>query len=319
MLSEDVREILEKQHYVIVGEHSAVHACRWTKKALIDSGECYKQKFYGIKSHGCCQMSCWLECQNRCLHCWRPIELNPKLYGKKLDSPKKIIDECILAQRKLLCGCGGNKKINRKKFKEAQNPRHFAISLIGEGTLYPKLAELIKELRKQGKTSFLVTNGLLPEKIRELEKKGALPTQLYVSLLYPNEKLFRKVTNNKNKWAWEKFNETLELLKNLKTRAVIRMTLIRDLNMADEMAEEYAGLIKKADVDFIELKGFMSVGFARERLEYTRMPFHKEIMKFSKKLLEFLPKYNFLDEKIESRVVLLGKDKKKMKIKKNEI
>jgi len=30
-------------------------------------------------------------------------------------------------------------------------------------------------------------------------------------------------------------------------------------------------------------------------------------------------KYRFLDEKIESRVVLLGKDRKKMKIKKREI
>jgi len=34
---------------------------------------------------------------------------------------------------------------------------------------------------------------------------------------------------------------------------------------------------------------------------------------------EFLPKYKLLDEQPVSRVVLLGKDKKRMKIKSNEI
>jgi len=57
--------------------------------------------------------------------------------------------KCIIAQRKLLSGFKGNEKINMEKWKEAQNPDQFAISLIGEPTLYPKLAELILELRKQ--------------------------------------------------------------------------------------------------------------------------------------------------------------------------
>src|SRR3989344_9645706 len=113
------------------------------------------------------------------------------------------------------------------------NPKHFAISLIGEPTLYPKLAELILELRKQGKTSFLVTNGLLPEKLLELKKEKALPTQLYISLNYPDEKLFRRITKNKGRNAWKKLNESLELMRKLKTRKVMRMTLVRDLNMDD--------------------------------------------------------------------------------------
>jgi len=70
---------------------------------------------------------------------------------------------------------------------------------------------------------------------------------------------------------------------------------------------------------FIEIKGFMSVGFARKRIAYEKMPLHEEIVEFSKKILKFLPKYKFLDEKRESRVVLLGKNKKDMKIKKGEI
>jgi tRNA wybutosine-synthesizing protein 1 len=310
--------VLEKQHYSIVGKHSAIQICRWTKKSLLDSGACYKEQFYGIKSHECCQMSpAVMWCQNQCQHCWRAIELNLGLKIKKFDKPKKIIESCIIAQKKMLSGFKGNSRVNMKKWREAQNPSQFAISLSGEPTLYQELAELINELRKQGKTSFLVTNGLLPEKILELKRKKALPTQLYVSLNYWNEKLFRKITKNKARNSWKKLNETLSLLSDLPTRRVIRMTLVRDLNMKNE--KEYAKMIKKSNADFIEVKGYMSVGFARKRLGYERMPTHSEIKNFSEKLLKFLPEYKFLDEKIESRVVLLGKDTEKMRIKKGEI
>jgi len=309
-----IKKILEKQHYSVCN-HSAVQVCRWTKKSLTGKGSCYKEKFYGIKSHGCCQMSPMITCQNKCLHCWRPIELKVKL-KKKFDDPKTIIENCIKSQRKLLSGFGGNKKIDLKKYSEAQAPSQFAISLIGEPTLYPYLGELIKELRKRKITSFLVTNGLKPEALKALG--GNTPTQLYVSLLYPNEKLFRKITQNKKKDSWKQFNKTLRLLPKLKTRTVIRMTLVRDLNMEDEMLEEYAELINLANPDFVEVKGFMSVGFSRKRLAYDRMPMHEEIIAFSKKLAK-LTKLELLDDKMESRVVLLGKNKKKMKITEKEI
>jgi len=321
MAIKNIKKIMEKQGYRFIGKHSAVKICRWTRKSLIDERECYKSKFYGIKSWECCQMSPFIDCMNQCIHCWRAIELNlgANLNKKEIDNPKEIIDCCILEQRKLLSGFKGNKKINLKKFKEAQEPMQFAISLLGEPTLYPRLAELILELRKRGKTSFLVTNGLLPEKLLELKKKKALPTQLYISLNYPNESLFRKITNNKEKGAWKKFMKTLALMPKLPTRKVIRMTLVRELNIADNMIEDYAKLIKKAMPDFIEVKGYISVGFARQRLGYDRMPSHNEIKEFAKHLIKHLPEYNLLDEKEESKVVLLGKSKTRMKIKDKEI
>lgn len=320
MIPKKVKKVLERQHYSIVGGHSAVQVCRWTKKSLRDEDFCYKEKFYKIQSHECCQMSpAVMWCQNQCLHCWRAIELNLGEKILKTDSPEKIISNCTLAQKKLLSGLGGDERVNKKKFKEAQDPSQFAISLSGEPTLYPHIAELTKELRKQKKISFLVTNGLLPEKLKELEKKQALPTQLYLSLNYPNESLFEKITKNKSKDAWKKFNKSLSLLSDLKTRTVIRMTLVRDLNMEDEHIKQYADLIKKSSPLFIEVKGFVSVGFARQRLGYKRMPQHEEIKMFSNKLLKELPGYKFLDDKKESRVVLLGKSRKDMKIKESEV
>lgn len=328
MIPEKVKKNLKKQHYAIVGKHSAVQVCRWTKKSLLDEGVCYKEKFYGIKSHLCCQMSpAVMWCPNRCVHCWRATELTvgDELFGE-VDSPSEIIDKCIEAQKKLLIGFKIDKnskkkqlsRANQKKYFEAQEPTQFAISLSGEPMVYEKIGDLISELRKRKKTSFLVTNGLYPEKLKELEKKKQLPTQLYISVNTPNKELYIKFHRSSKKDAWERLNKSLEVMSKLngKTRTVFRMNLVKNLNMIEP--EKYAEMIKKSNPMFIEMKGFMSVGYARQRLGYERMPTHKEIVDFSKEILKFLPEYKFLDEKKESRVVLLGKNKKDMKIKKAE-
>jgi len=329
MLSKELIQVLKKQHYGLVGKHSAVQICRWTKNSLRDEGVCYKEKFYGIKSHLCCQMSPSVGfCQNQCLHCWRAIELTQdiKMNSNQIDSPNQIIKDCITSQQKLLNGFKGNPKTNLEKFKQAQEPTQFAISLTGEPTLYPKLGELINQLRKKSKSTFLVTNGLQPETLEKLNKENNLPTQLYVSLNTPNEKLFNKWHRSKIKNAWKKLNQTLELFPKLKTRKVIRMTLVKNLNSKSEQIPEYAELIKKAKPDFIEVKGFMSVGFARNRksMGYDAMPTHNEIKDYAERIAielnqQGLKDYKILDEHERSRVVLIGKQKSKMKIKKTEI
>jgi len=325
MLSEKLIQTLKKQHYGIVGKHSGVQICRWTKKSLLDEGECYKQQFYGIKSHRCCQMAPTLGfCQNQCIHCWRAIELTvgTKMDPELVDEPKTIINGAIAAQQKLLNGFKGNDKVNLEKFNEAQEPTQFAISLTGEPTLYPKIGELVYELRKLGKSTFIVTNGLQPEVLEKMNKEKKLPTQLYVSLNSPNQKLFDKWHRSKTKDAWNVFNKTLEIFPSLKTRKVIRMTLVKgpNSNMDQEMIEDYANLIKKANPDFIEVKGFMSVGFARKRKDmgYDVMPTYEEIKEYAIVISKAIG-YQILDEHKFSRVLLLGKDKNKMKIKESEI
>ena len=322
MIPEDTKKVLKKQHYEIVGKHSAVQVCRWTKKSLRDEGVCYKEQFYGIKSHLCCQMTpsvMW--CPNKCLHCWRAIELN---LGDKLseeDSPKEIIDNCILAQQKLLKGFNIDihskkeqmSRANQEKYLEAQEPMQFAISLSGEPTIYSRIGELIEELTRRGKTSFLVTNGLYLEKIKELAERNQLPTQLYVSVNAPNKKLYNEFHRSSMNNAWGKLNETLEIFSGLPCRTIFRMNLVRDLNMEDEHIKEYAELIKKANPLFVEIKGFMSVGFARERLGYDRMPTNKEMEKFCERLAKETG-LKVLDSHERSRAYVLGKDKKELKI-----
>lgn len=326
-IPENVKSILKKQHYEIVGEHSAVQICRWTKKSIRDEGVCYKEKFYGIKSHLCCQMTpAVMWCPNKCLHCWRAVELTigSELSGKT-DSPKEIIDGCILAQRKLLEGFNIDKnskkkqlsKANYEKYKEALEPTQFAISLSGEPTTYDKIGELIEELRKRNKTSFLVTNGLYPKKIKELIEKKQLPTQLYISVNSPNEEMWKKFHRSTKKDGWKRLLESLKLMSQIKTRTVFRMNLIKDLNMEEQYIAEYAKLIELSKPKFVEVKGFMSVGYSRERLGYERMPTDLEMKIFCEKLAKKTG-LKILDSHEFSRAFVLGKNKKDLKIKKSE-
>jgi tRNA wybutosine-synthesizing protein 1 len=301
----ELKKLLEKQHYSFIGNHSAIKICTWTKKSLLDKDYCYKQKFYGIKSHECCQISTTIGfCQNRCIFCWRPIEYTIGTEIKNEDNPEELINNAVKAQRKQISGIKGNKYVNLEKFKEAQDPKHFAISLSGEPFIYKNLGKLIELFHKKKKTTFVVTNGMLPQRIKSLKP---LPTQLYLSLDAPNEEIFNKIDQPKIKGAWKKLNKSLTILKNLKTRTVIRITLIRHLNIQNP--EQYAELIQKADPDFIEVKAYMHVGYSQQRLSIENMPIHHEIKFFAKEILKYLPEYKLVDEKKESRVVLLAKNK----------
>lgn len=339
MIPSKVKKLLEKMHYALVGNHSAVQICSWTKKSLRGEGECWKEKFYGIESHRCCQMSpAVMWCENSCLHCWRPIEYNlgKSMKGVKIDNPKKILDEIVKARKKLMIGHKGDKTLDKDELEKAFEPTLFTLSLSGEATLYPKLPEMIKEIRKRKAVSFIVTNGQNPDMLKKLEKENALPTQLTISTNAPNEKLFKIWHNSKNKDAWKRFNETLDLIKELKgkTRRAIRLTLVKQLNtdgkldkitnMANKNVKEYSDLIKKADPDFIHVKGFKSLGYSRKRFVYDKQPFHKEVKSFGKKLLKELQSWDKtwkIQGEVERSTVLLFSRRKKseLKIKKSDV
>jgi tRNA wybutosine-synthesizing protein 1 len=324
------RKRIRKETYEPVGKHSAVQLCNWTKKSLKDEGVCFKEKFYGIKSHLCCQMTCSVLCNNRCIHCWRDITNAKDEFLIDFDEPKEILEGAIKAQQKLLTGFKINpnskstqlSKANQEKLKEAQQPNQFALSLTGEPTLYPKIGELIKEIRSRNATSFLVTNGLQPEVIQKLIDENNLPTRLYVTVNTSNKFEHKKFHRSLKEDAWEKLNETLKLFKKIKKKntTVFRMNLVKDLNMEDKHLPEFAKMIKFSEPDFIELKGFMSVGFARERLGYEKMPTHKEMLSFIEKLEKELigTGYKLQDEHEASRAYVMCKDKKDLLIKKED-
>ncbi|MAG45723.1 MAG: 4-demethylwyosine synthase TYW1 [Nanoarchaeota archaeon] len=308
MINEIIKRDLKKQHYYIVGNHSATKICGWTGKMLRNEGACYKHKFYGIKSNQCLQMSTCLSCANNCVICWRSNQIpNVKGWKGEVDNPEKIFKESLEAQKKLLSGFGGYKEINKKFLEEAREVRHVALSLIGEPILYPKINDFIKILKENKISIFLVTNGQYPEQIKNLDKI----TQLYLSLDASNEELLKEIDKPLFKDFWKRLERSLEYLKGRKDRTCIRLTCIKGINMSD--MKDYAELIKKGDPDFVEVKGYMFIGSSRERLEEKNMPLHEDVVEFSKILCKELEDYEIVSEHILSRVVLLAKKSYKKK------
>jgi len=316
---EDVLKRFLNAQYRIAGRHSAVQICSWTKKALRGEGVCYKQKFYGIDCHRCAQMSpAFLWCEESCVHCWRPAEwMKRKDFDKiELDDPSTIVGGVVSARKNLLSGFGGFPGIQKKLYRESYGlfPSHWAISLSGEPTIYPRICGLIKELRKhkEVKSIFLVTNGQEPKRLRELARKKCLPTQLYLSLTSWDEKSFRKLNRSIYPDGWKRLLKSLSLLKKLRCRTVIRLTLIKGVNDSEEAKKAFAKLLEEAQATFIEIKAYMFLGESRKRLSEENMPSHEYVRQFSASLLEMLPSYARRSEDRASRIVLLKRKRSRI-------
>jgi tRNA wybutosine-synthesizing protein 1 len=293
-----------QQGYRFAGKHSAIKVCEWAKKSIRGQDSCYKSKFYKINSHQCVQMSpAAFFCDFNCLHCWRSLSFSLPKKDFKWDSPEKIIKNCIDEHKKVIAGFKGNGKISQSKFAEASTPKHFAVSLSGEPCLYPYLPELIDNIKSKGMTAFLVTNGAHPGMIKKLIGKHE-PANLYVTLHAPNKEIYKKECCPIIKNGWGKISETLSLLKNFDCNTIIRLTLSKHSNMV--LPELYAKMIEKASPKFIEVKAYMPVGGARAKMGYKAMPLHEEIKKFAKEI-ENNSSYKVINEKEESRVVLMSK------------
>ncbi|MDD1752649.1 MAG: 4-demethylwyosine synthase TYW1 [Methanotrichaceae archaeon] len=290
--------VLIKQGYHLVGQ-GAVKACLWLNRSLRGGDQCYKHHFYGISSYRCVQMTPTLHCNHLCLHCWRPID-NPIPIRGHLE-PKELLDGILQEQQKILSGYGGSETTDMKRLEEAHRPRHVAISLMGEPTLYPHLQELVDEIGKRGLTSFLVTNGTKPDVLRDLH-----PSQLYLSLNAPTRDVYVHVSNPRSD-QWENIMESLEVLKEHTSRTVIRITLARGLNIIDPLI--YARLLEKAEPDFVEIKAYMHLGKSRKRLHRDSMPSHQEIIAFAADLALAIG-YELSSQIPISRVALLSSGSK---------
>ncbi|MEM2110022.1 MAG: 4-demethylwyosine synthase TYW1 [Candidatus Odinarchaeota archaeon] len=313
IIPETVRKTLVKQKYHIVGAHSAVKKCRWLHKSLVEGKACYKEKFYGIRSHRCVQCTpsvIW--CPNYCIYCWRVM---PKDVGVewdplgirliKEDEPEVIFEGVIREQKRILSGYNpeGNPKVDRVKWIEAQNPKHFAISLSGEPLLYSKINALIDYIKERGGTVFLVSNGQETDRLVHLTE----PTQLYISLSAPNEEVFKRTCRPVYSDAWRRLQKSLELLQSFKCPTALRLTLIRDVNMSDPQG--YAESILKSNCNYVEVKAAMFVGGSLFRMRFENMPRHSEVKEFAEQIAG-LTGYYIMDEVLNSRVVLLSKTKK---------
>jgi len=308
---------LEKQGYHLLGKRGAYKACQWQKKALLNGDVCYKQRFYGIESHRCLQMTPVVDkCTQSCDFCWRVTPSDVETTWNQVSVSKddvvpveELMDAVLMANLRTLGGYNpeAGAQVSEVMYREAREPKHVAMSLAGEPTLYPFLSELIEEVHGRGMTSFLVTNGTQPQVLSNM----TLPTQLYVTLAAPDQMTYHSLCRPGIKNGWERVTESQELLQSLECRTVNRLTMVSGRNMHDPHA--YSRLIETGEPDFVEVKGYMFLGSSQNRLDRSNAPSHREIRAFSAKIAA-LTGYHMVDEQVESRVVLLSRSKQIKKL-----
>ncbi|NXO10881.1 TYW1 synthase, partial [Oriolus oriolus] len=210
MITPALREALTKQGYKLIGSHSGVKLCRWTKSMLRGRGGCYKHTFYGIESHRCMEATPSLACANKCVFCWRH-HTNPvgTEWRWKMDQPEVILQEAIENHQNMIKQFKGVSGVKAARLEEALTVKHCALSLVGEPIMYPQINRFVRLLHQHGISTFLVTNAQFPEEIRQRLEPV---TQLYVSVDASTKESLRRIDRPLFKDFWQRFLDSLKAL-----------------------------------------------------------------------------------------------------------
>ncbi|XP_067394027.1 S-adenosyl-L-methionine-dependent tRNA 4-demethylwyosine synthase TYW1-like isoform X2 [Emydura macquarii macquarii] len=305
MITPSLRDALTKQGYKLIGSHSGVKLCRWTKSMLRGRGGCYKHTFYGIESHRCMETTPSLACANKCVFCWRH-HTNPvgTEWRWKMDQPEMILQEAIENHQSLIKQFKGVPGVRVDRFEEGMVVKHCALSLVGEPIMYPEINRFLKLLHSHNISSFLVTNAQFPVEIRNLEPV----TQLYVSVDASTKESLKKIDRPLFKDFWQRFLDSLKALAEKQQRTVYRLTLVKAWNV-DEL-KAYAELVSLGKPDFIEVKGVTYCGeSSASNLTMANVPWHEEVVHFVRELTDLIPDYDIACEHEHSNCLLIAHKK----------
>jgi tRNA wybutosine-synthesizing protein 1 len=315
IIPKQITDRLAKQGYQLYGKQVAVKRCLWTRKYLKEDKYCYKSA-YGIQSHRCIQSTPTLLCTHQCVFCWRLQEkdlgLEPIWQAplEAFDTPEEVYKGLLWGWKR--CISGYKPVVSKEKWEEAMDPKHVTLSLAGEPTLYPFMTDLLQLLKKKGKTIFLVSNGTNPEALEKMLETNTFPTQLYITIPAPTKEDYLRTCRPLIDDGWERIQKTLELLSEIPTRTVARLTMVKSYNMIKP--KQYIPMLEKANASFIEVKGFVPVGFSQYRVSRDHMPFIEDIRAFTNKISSDLPEYKQVYEMPESRVTILSNNRHPTKI-----
>ncbi|KAF4653974.1 S-adenosyl-L-methionine-dependent tRNA 4-demethylwyosine synthase [Perkinsus olseni] len=286
MVTKKHRAALTREGYRLVGSHSAVKLCRWTKHQVRGRGGCYKHSFYGIESHQCMEATASLACANKCVFCWRHHR-NPvgRSWTWAQDPPEEIVNGWLGNHAGMVKELKGVPGVTPERFEQAKRVRHCALSLVGEPIIYPQINTALDLLHQNGISTFMVTNGQFPEAIRSL-----IPvTQLYVSVDASNAEDMKAIDRPLFEDFWDRFIDSLTALKHKKQRTVYRMTLVKGYNIST--AAEYAELLHLGNPHFLEIKAvtFCGKGDGSAQMTMENVPWFEEVVEFAQMIIESSP------------------------------
>ncbi|EKX44652.1 hypothetical protein GUITHDRAFT_52860, partial [Guillardia theta CCMP2712] len=267
MLSPSMRSSLEKQGYKVVGSHSGVKLCRWTKSMLRGRGGCYKHTFYGIESHRCMEATPSLACANKCVGTSWMWDMN---------EPEDILEGCFKGHYDSIRSVSRVPGVLAPRLAEAFAVRHCALSLVGEPIMYPKINRFVSLLHHNGISTYLVTNA---------QCVVTSSFQLYVSIDAANPETLTKIDRPLFEDSWSRLAQSLRALKDKDCRTVYRLTLVKDKNVDD--VANYAKLVALGRPHFIEIKGVTYCGTSKaSEITMESVPLHSEVVQFARELVE---------------------------------
>lgn len=307
---------LTKQGYTIVGSHSGVKICRWTKSDLRGTGSCYKHSLFNIVSSRCMELTPSLACSSKCVFCWRhgtnPVSKN---WRWEVDPPEYILENALQGHYSKIKQMRGVPGVVMDRFAKAFQVRHCALSLVGEPIMYPYINKFVELLHEKGISSFLVCNAQHPEALESIGKV----TQLYVSIDASTKQELKKVDRPLYKDFWERMLTCLDTLRTTQShqRTVFRLTLVKGFNMGD--LSSYADLVQRGQPSFIEVKGATFAGSSDGNgnpLTMQNIPFYEECTNFVKQFAAELQRrglgYDVAAEHAHSNCILIANTKFKI-------
>lgn len=307
---------LTKQGYSVVGSHSGVKICRWTKSDLRGRGSCYKHSLFNIVSSRCMELTPSLACSSKCVFCWRhgsnPVSKN---WRWEVDDPEYILENALKSHYSKIKQMRGVPGVKADRFAKAFQVRHCALSLVGEPIMYPHISKFVGLLHAKGISSFLVCNAQHPEPLANIGKV----TQLYVSIDASTKSELKRIDRPLYKDFWERLMECLDILRTTQShqRTVFRLTLVKGFNMAEVIS--YADLVQRGKPSFIEIKGATFAGSSDGNgnpLTMQNIPFYEEIKTFVRNFAAELQRrglgYDISAEHAHSNCILIASTKFKI-------
>ncbi len=181
-----------------------------------------------------------------------------------------------------------------ERWQEALDPKHVAISLSGEPTLYRQLPAAHRSLQREG----------LYNISREQRYKSRYACPLPP---VPDVCLARCTGSGDLYCCMSPAGGLLGTGKREPCPA--GNTTFRSADhpcqgFNDFAPEKYAAILQDSGASFVEVKGYMYLGYSRNRLVRENMPEHERVRSFAEKIAAACD-YRIKDENILSRVVCL--------------
>ena len=215
--------------------------------------------------------------------------------------PETILAGVHRLQKKALAGYNAvlDNTVTEEKWKEALAPKHVAISLSGEPTLYSRLPELADLFNANGYTTFVVRTARTRTCSQNAGRSSSTSRSMHLTETYERPAC---------RWATRTgtgagYRRALPNYQQNARRCGSRLSP----GTTTQSRRATPGSSRTQGHTFVEVKGYMYLGYSRNRLQRNNMPEHAQVRKFAERITASCD-YKIRDENPLSRVICLERE-----------